>query len=345
VPLYEVWTCAVALFPATLIVLIVSVKSSIVFSWLSMIFAQLPIELSLLRTVGASTFLQMSEPLAELPSLASRLSLAAISALVPVKPLALLLLVGVSEQPPSATARQAPPRMAARVNTEQSLRESTLAALAEEIEGCRRCERLVAWRELVAREKRAAHADEHYWGRPLSGFGDPAARIVVLGLAPAAHGGNRTGRVFTGDRSGDFLFAALWRAGLANQPRSRARDDGLRLRDCWVTAAVRCAPPANRPTPQERDRCLPFARRELDLLENVRVIVCLGAFAWDAALRILGNVPRPRPRFTHLAQWRDGQGTVVLGSFHPSQQNTFTGKLTEPMIDAVFARARELAEL
>jgi uracil-DNA glycosylase len=235
--------------------------------------------------------------------------------------------------------------MAARVRTEESLRDGALAALAEEIEGCRRCERLVAWRELVAREKRPAHAGEHYWGRPLAGFGDPGARIVVLGLAPAAHGANRTGRVFTGDRSGDFLFAALWRAGLANQPTSRARDDGLRLSGCWVTAAVRCAPPANRPTPQERDACLPFARRELDLLGNVPVIVCLGAFAWDAALRVLGTFPRPRPRFTHLAQWRAAAGPVLLGSFHPSQQNTFTGKLTEPMIDAVFERARELAAL
>ena len=259
-----------------------------------------------------------------------------------MKPPALELLVGVSEQPPSATARQTPPTMAVRDNTSESLRESDLQALAGEIESCRRCPRLVAWREQVAREKRAAYATETYWGRPLAGFGDAGARIAVLGLAPAAHGGNRTGRVFTGDRSGDFLFAALWRAGLANQPTSRHRGDGLALRDAWISAAVRCAPPANRPTPQERDNCLPFAVRELALLPNLRVIVCLGAFAWDAALRLLAlaGLPaqRPRPRFGH--------GTLagpLLGCFHPSQQNTFTGRLTEPMIDEVFARARELA--
>jgi uracil-DNA glycosylase family 4 len=233
--------------------------------------------------------------------------------------------------------------MNARENTTQSLREKQLAALAGEIEECRRCERLVAWREQVARERRAAYAGETYWGRPLPGFGDPAARIAVLGLAPAAHGGNRTGRVFTGDRSGDFLFAALWRAGLANQPTSIARDDGLELHDARVLAAVRCAPPANKPTPQERDNCLPFAIRELALLSELRVIVCLGAFAWDAALRLLAlagrPAPRPRPRFGHAVE-----APPLIGCFHPSQQNTFTGRLTEPMIDAVFARARELAE-
>jgi uracil-DNA glycosylase family 4 len=233
--------------------------------------------------------------------------------------------------------------MAARENTDQSLRESDLATLAGEIEVCRRCERLVRWREQVAREKRAAFANQTYWGRPLPGFGDPAARIAVLGLAPAAHGGNRTGRVFTGDRSGDFLFAALWRAGLANQPQSLARGDGLRLSNAWISAAVRCAPPANRPTPQERDNCLPYAVRELALLPQLRVIVCLGAFAWDAALRLLalaGLPPsRPRPRFAHGAQ-----AGPLLGCFHPSQQNTFTGRLTEPMIDEVFARATALAK-
>jgi uracil-DNA glycosylase family 4 len=232
--------------------------------------------------------------------------------------------------------------MAPERNTDQSLRESDLAALAQEIEGCRRCPRLVAWREQVAREKRASYAQETYWGRPLAGFGDPTARIAVLGLAPAAHGGNRTGRVFTGDRSGDFLFAAMWRAGLANQPESIARGDGLALADAWILAAVRCAPPANRPTPQERDNCLPFAVRELALLAQLRVIVCLGAFAWDAALRLLvlaGQPPqRPRPRFGHGAR-----AGPLLGCFHPSQQNTFTGRLTEPMIDDVFAQARELA--
>ena len=222
---------------------------------------------------------------------------------------------------------------------------SELAALEDEIVSCRRCPRLVAWREEVARVKRAAFADQEYWGKPLSGFGDPAAAIVVLGLAPAAHGGNRTGRVFTGDRSGDWLFAALWRAGYANQPESVALDDGLQLTGCWIGAAVRCAPPANKPTPVERDTCLPYFVRELALLCRARVIVCLGAFAWDAALRTLAlggeSVPRPRPRFGHGSEAVLGRFTL-LGCFHPSQQNTFTGKLTEPMLDAVFARAREL---
>ncbi len=216
-----------------------------------------------------------------------------------------------------------------------------LAALEERITSCRACPRLVAWREEVARVKRASFADQEYWGRPVPGFGDPAARVFVLGLAPAAHGANRTGRIFTGDRSGDWLFASMHRTGFANQPTSVARGDGLRLTDVWIAAAVRCAPPANKPTPEERDRCLPFAREELDLLASVRVVVCLGAFAWDAALRLLGPV-RPRPRFGHLAEAEVG-GLRLLGSFHPSQQNTFTGKLTEPMTDAVFVRARELA--
>jgi len=223
-----------------------------------------------------------------------------------------------------------------------------LGRLEREVTTCRRCPRLVAWREQVARERRAAFAHDTYWGRPVPGFGDPRARVCVLGLAPAAHGGNRTGRVFTGDRSGDWLFASLWRTGFANQPTSVSLDDGLRLTGCWVTAAVRCAPPANRPTPQERDTCLPWAERELELLVGVRVIVCLGAFAWDAALRLraaLGEpTPRPRPRFGHLAECASGRWPLI-GSFHPSQQNTFTGKLTEPMLDAVFARAREVAGL
>lgn len=222
---------------------------------------------------------------------------------------------------------------------------SDLVALEREIVSCRLCPRLVAWREEVARVKRAAFAGEQYWARPLPGFGDPAARVVVLGLAPAAHGGNRTGRIFTGDRSGDWLFAALWRAGFANQPTSRARDDGLRLTGCWIAAAVRCAPPANKPTPTERDTCLPYFARELALLAGARVIVCLGAFAWDAALRALASrgasLPRPRPRFGHGAETPVGHYTL-LGCFHPSQQNTFTGKLTEPMMDNVFARARAL---
>jgi uracil-DNA glycosylase family 4 len=217
-----------------------------------------------------------------------------------------------------------------------------LASLEERIVNCRRCPRLVEWRERVAREKRASFASEEYWGRPIPGFGDPSARVYVLGLAPAAHGGNRTGRVFTGDRSGDWLFASMYRTGFANQPTSVALDDGLRLRDAWVAAAVRCAPPANKPLPAERDNCLPYAREELDAMPSVRVIVCLGGFAWDAACRLYGV--RPRPRFGHGVEHAlDDGGPVLLGCFHPSQQNTFTGKLTEPMMDAVFSRAAELA--
>ena len=196
------------------------------------------------------------------------------------------------------------------------------------------------WRERVAREKRAAFADEDYWGKPLPGFGDPGASVYVLGLAPAAHGGNRTGRVFTGDRSGDWLFASMHRTGFANQPESLHAGDGLELRDAWVAAAVRCAPPANKPLPQERDNCLPYAAEELRLIEPA-VIVCLGKFAWDAACLLLGI--RPRPRFGHLAEHRVEGAPVLLGSFHPSQQNTFTGKLTEPMLDAVFEQARKIA--
>jgi uracil-DNA glycosylase len=216
-----------------------------------------------------------------------------------------------------------------------------LEGLEERITRCRRCPRLVEWRERVAREKRAAFADEEYWGRPVPGFGDPAARVYVLGLAPAAHGGNRTGRVFTGDRSGDWLFASLHRAGFANQPTSRQRDDGLRLGGAFVAAAVRCAPPANRPLPRERDNCLPYAARELDLMRPP-VIVCLGGYAWDAACRLLGV--RPKPRFGHGAEYVVEDGPTLLGTYHPSQQNTFTGKLTESMLDAVFARARKLAD-
>ena len=198
------------------------------------------------------------------------------------------------------------------------------------------------WRERVAREKRAAFAGEDYWGRPVPGFGDPAARVLVLGLAPAAHGGNRTGRVFTGDRSGDWLFASMHRTGFANQPESRSLDDGLRLQGAFIAAAVRCAPPANKPLPSERDNCLPYAAEELKLLEPA-VILCLGLFAWNVACTLLGV--RPRPRFGHAAEFQVEDGPVLLGCYHPSQQNTFTGKLTEPMTDAVFARARELATL
>ncbi len=197
------------------------------------------------------------------------------------------------------------------------------------------------WRERVAREKRASFADEDYWGRPVPGFGDPEASVYVLGLAPAAHGGNRTGRVFTGDRSGDWLFGSMHRTGFASQPRSDHPGDGLELHGAFVAAAVRCAPPANKPLPAERDNCLPYAREELNLLEPA-VIVCLGKFAWDAACVLLGI--RPRPPFGHLSEFQPGDGPVLIGSYHPSQQNTFTGKLTEPMLDAVFMRARQVAE-
>jgi uracil-DNA glycosylase family 4 len=224
----------------------------------------------------------------------------------------------------------------------EGLTASGLAELEARIVDCRRCPRLVEWRERVAREKRASFADEEYWGRPVPGFGDPEARAYILGLAPAAHGGNRTGRVFTGDRSGDWLFASLHRTGFANQPTSVTAGDGLRLAGDWIAAAVRCAPPANKPLPSERDNCLPYAREELTLMANVRVIVCLGGFAWDAACRLYGV--RPRPKFGHGAEFPLDSGPVLLGCFHPSQQNTFTGKLTEPMMDAVFARARDLAD-
>ncbi|MEO1055358.1 MAG: uracil-DNA glycosylase [Actinomycetota bacterium] len=215
-----------------------------------------------------------------------------------------------------------------------------LAQLEAEVIQCRSCPRLVAWREQVAVEKRAAYRDEAYWGRPIPGFGDPAARIVVLGLAPAAHGANRTGRVFTGDRSGDWLFRAMYRAGLASQPTSVALDDGLRLENAWVTAAVKCAPPANKPTTEERDLCAPFLQRELALLD-AQVVVCLGQFGYQAAARHFDL--RPRPRFGHGVEVVIPDGPVLLCSFHPSQQNTFTKRLTEPMLDAVFARAVELA--
>jgi uracil-DNA glycosylase family 4 len=220
-----------------------------------------------------------------------------------------------------------------------------LAELTASITTCRRCPRLVEWRETVAFEKRSSYRDDEYWGRPVPGFGDPAARLVVVGLAPGAHGANRTGRMFTGDRSGDWLYRALHRAGFASQPESRDRGDGLRLRDAWVTAPVRCAPPANKPLPEERDRCRQWFDRELDLLVRSRVFVCLGAYAYAAVSQRLARVghamPRPRPRFEHGGTVAIPDGPLVLMSYHPSQQNTFTGKLTEEMLDAVFSRARD----
>lgn len=220
----------------------------------------------------------------------------------------------------------------------------TLQRIHDDVVACRACPRLVEWRERVAREKVARFADHVYWGRPVPGWGDPDAAILILGLAPAAHGGNRTGRIFTGDRSGDFLFAALHRTRFANQPTSVSVDDGLLIDGVYVAAVNRCAPPANKPTPQERDRCLPYLEREIAALLELRLIVALGALAWDGALRALGalgHAVKPRPRFGHLAESRVGP-YVLLGCFHPSQQNTFTGKLTPRMMDEVFERAREL---
>jgi uracil-DNA glycosylase len=219
-------------------------------------------------------------------------------------------------------------------------RAAALDDVQRDVVACRACPRLVAWRELVAHEKRAAFRDEDYWGRPVPAFGDPEARVVIVGLAPAAHGANRTGRMFTGDRSGDFLYASLHRTGFANQPTSTHRGDGLRLTGAWITAPVRCAPPANQPTPLERDTCRPYLERELALLD-ARVLVPLGAFAYEGLCRILGVAPRPK--FAHGIEVPAGDGRWIVGSFHVSQQNTFTRKLTEPMLDAVFLRARELA--
>jgi uracil-DNA glycosylase len=220
-----------------------------------------------------------------------------------------------------------------------------LDRIESEIVDCRACPRLVEWREEVARVKVARFADQTYWGRPVPGFGDVAARVMILGLAPAAHGGNRTGRVFTGDRSGDFLFASLHRTGFANQPTSVSIDDGLRLSDVFIAAVNRCAPPANKPTPQERDNCLPFLEREIEALADLRLIVALGSFAWDGALRALtalGHTVRPKPHFGHGAEAEVGP-FMLVGCFHPSQQNTFTGKLTPAMLDTVFSRCRDLA--
>ncbi|MDB4948999.1 MAG: Uracil-DNA glycosylase superfamily [Gemmatimonadetes bacterium] len=219
-----------------------------------------------------------------------------------------------------------------------------LKTICDEVAGCRRCPRLVEWRERVGAEKRRAFRDEEYWACPVPGFGDPAARLLVLGLAPAAHGANRTGRMFTGDRSGDWLYAALHRAGFASQPTSTHRGDGLELRDAWVTSAVKCAPPDNKPGTDERDACTPFVLREIAAFPDLRAIVCLGGFAWDAALRVLRQgghaFPTPQPKFGHAAQARTDRGLAIIGSYHPSQQNTFTGRLTEPMLDDVFRMAR-----
>ncbi len=224
-------------------------------------------------------------------------------------------------------------------------REAALAELTAEVVACRRCPRLVDWRERVALEKAPRFSTWGYWGRPVPGFGDPSARVLVVGLAPAAHGGNRTGRIFTGDRSGDFLFAALHRTGFANRSDSVSRDDGLELRGAYVVAVNRCAPPGNRPTPRERDNCLPFLEREMEALVRMRVVVALGSFAWDGGLRALsslGQGVRPKPRFGHGAEAIVGPYNL-LGCFHPSQQNTFTGRLTGAMIDAILLRAREIA--
>jgi uracil-DNA glycosylase len=222
---------------------------------------------------------------------------------------------------------------------------SALANITAEVVDCRRCPRLVAWREEVAATPRSSYRGEVYWGRPIPGFGDPDARVVVIGLAPAAHGGNRTGRIFTGDRSGDWLFRSMHRAGLANQPHSVSADDGLTLHCAWVTAAVRCAPPANKPTIEERDTCAPYLVRELAVLQPA-VVVVLGSFAYEAAWRTLRDLsialPAPRPKFGHAVEVATA-GPTIICSFHPSQQNTFTGKLTEAMLDAVFLRARSLA--
>jgi uracil-DNA glycosylase family 4 len=223
---------------------------------------------------------------------------------------------------------------------------AALSRIAAEIVRCRACPRLVAWREKVARERRRAYRDEVYWGKPVPGFGDPAARIAIVGLAPGAHGANRTGRMFTGDGSGDFLYAALHRAGLASQAESRSRGDGLRLRGVFVAAAARCAPPANRLAPGEIERCAPFLERELKALPGVRVLLALGAVAWGACLRYLVRIgrelPAPRPRFGHAAELRVPGGPVLVGSYHVSRQNTQTGRLTPAMFDEVVRRVVEV---
>jgi uracil-DNA glycosylase family 4 len=222
---------------------------------------------------------------------------------------------------------------------------ATPEQLNQHIVGCVRCPRLVLYREQVAREKRRMYRDQEYWGKPVPGWGDPQARVYIVGLAPAAHGGNRTGRVFTGDSSGDFLFGALYRAGFANQPTSVARGDGLQLRDVYIGAAARCAPPDNKPTPQEFANCFPYLAREFALLKNARILVGLGAIGFGAILRLLQErgvrLPAPRPKFGHNVVYRIGDYTVI-GTYHPSRQNTNTGKLTVAMFDAVFETARRV---
>ena len=237
------------------------------------------------------------------------------------------------------------------MNTGKRATRDTQVRLRKEIEACRACPRLVRWRETVARERKAAYRDEAYWGKPIAGFGDDDARVVVLGLAPGAHGANRTGRVFTGDRSGDWLFRAMHKAGLANSATSRSRNDGLKLHDAWVTVAVRCAPPDNKPSPLEKKKCSGYLDRELGMLSNKRVVVCLGNFAYVAACEFFGV--SPRPKFAHgaevqvpaerLESGRERAGVKLVCSYHPSQQNTFTGRLTERMLDDVFARATRIA--
>jgi uracil-DNA glycosylase family 4 len=239
------------------------------------------------------------------------------------------------------------PVIVGQSRAEDKSRRAALAALARRITACRRCPRLVRHREAVAADPPRRYRGQRYWARPLPGFGDPDARVLLVGLAPAAHGGNRTGRMFTGDRSGDWLFRALHEAGFANQPVSTHAGDGLRLEGAYITAALRCAPPANKPTPAEMARCQPFLLEELALLTRTRVVVALGKIGWGAYLRARRRaglaVPRPLPRFTHGAAARMPEGITLLGSFHPSQQNTFTGRLTRPMLRRVFRRARRLA--
>ncbi|MEY4633016.1 MAG: hypothetical protein RLZ18_388 [Actinomycetota bacterium] len=224
--------------------------------------------------------------------------------------------------------------------TPRSDSNDSLEKVCADISSCRACPRLVEWRESIAAEKRASFKDDEYWGRGVPGFGDPKAKLWVMGLAPAAHGANRTGRMFTGDRSGDWLYRAMHRAKFATQAESKWRDDGLQLKGAWVSSAVRCAPPDNKPNPDERDACRTYLVRERELFTNIRVVICLGSFAYEAVCKEWGV--KPRPKFGHGVEVVAPDGTVILCSFHPSQQNTFTGKLTEPMFDAVFSRAREI---